>query len=271
MSIVTLQLGQCGNQVGGQYFATLAADLSTCAQPHQSKCHSASYTEEAWERFFSPAREGSSGNPWCARAVMVDMESKVISQTLQQAQKSGQWQYPKKSHLYQKRGSGNNWANGFCVHGPNVKDAVMNMVQKEVEKCDNFGGFLALMSLAGGTGSGVGAFITECLRDEFPHSFIVNQVVWPYSMGEVIVQNYNAVLTLSHLYQCSDAVLTLENDVLEKICSRLLAIKKVSMKDINKVIAHQLAGITQPVYRGHCSSGWTRLVRNHLGKPFTLK
>ena len=67
------------------------------------------------------------------------------------------------------------------------RDPVMNMVRREVEKCDRFSGFLALLSLAGGTGSGVGTYITQCLRDEYPDSFIVNQVIWPYNTGEVIV------------------------------------------------------------------------------------
>lgn len=54
---------------------------------------------------------------------------------------------------------------------------------------------------------------------------MVNQVVWPYRTGEVIVQNYNAVLTLSHLYQTADAIIVMENDELHKICSQLLGIK----------------------------------------------
>jgi len=60
---------------------------------------------------------------------------------------------------------------------------------------------MCLMSLAGGTGSGMGTFVTEMLRDEYPRRFILNQVVMPYQTGEVIVQSYNALLTLSHLYQ----------------------------------------------------------------------
>ena len=153
---------------------------------------------------------------------MVDMEEKVIAQTLQSAKRSKQWRYPAKQQFCQKRGSGNNWAHGYCVHGPKVCDtlyltvsfivalacvecstnyqtqrvflsveqaeeAVMAMIQREAEKCDRLGGFLGLLSLAGGTGSGVGAYVTQCVRDEFPQAFILNQVVAPYNMGEVIV------------------------------------------------------------------------------------
>jgi len=36
------------------------------------------------------------------------------------------------------------------------------------------------MSLAGGTGSGLGSHLTRRLRDDYPHCFIVNQVLHNY-------------------------------------------------------------------------------------------
>ncbi|XP_048464453.1 tubulin delta chain [Rhincodon typus] len=181
-----------------------------------------------------------------ARAVLVDMEPKVISRTLSKAVKSGQWSYGNQSYFCQKQGSGNNWANGFCIHGPQHEEAVMDLVRKEVEQCERLGGFIPIMSLAGGTGSGLGTYVTQCLRDTYPNSFILNQLTWPYGTGEVIVQDYNAVLTLSHLYQSSDALLIHENDTVHKICSQLMNIKRISFTDINKVIAHQLGSVLQP-------------------------
>ena len=62
-------------------------------------------------------------------------------------------------------------------------------------------GFLVCQSLAGGTGSGVGAFLSEALADEFPKARRINAAVWPFTQGEVIVQNYNTMLTLAHLYE----------------------------------------------------------------------
>jgi len=38
------------------------------------------------------------------------------------------------------------------------------------------------MSLAGGTGSGLGSYLTRRLRDEYPHCFIVNQVLTYYNI-----------------------------------------------------------------------------------------
>uniref|UniRef100_A0A6Q2X787 Tubulin delta chain n=1 Tax=Esox lucius TaxID=8010 RepID=A0A6Q2X787_ESOLU len=238
MSIVTVQLGQCGNQVGLEFFEVISND----ANDRQRKV----YSECTNDRFFSETSNGD----LVARAVLIDMEPKVISQSVAKAVKSGKWRYGEHSYFSQKQGSGNNWANGYCVHGPRHEELVVDLVRKEVERCDRLAGIIAMMSVAGGTGSGVGTYATQCLRDAYPNSFILNHLTWPYGTGEVIVQNYNSVLTLSHLYQLSDAILVHENDTVHKICAKLMNIKHISFSDINKVIAHQLGSVLQPALTG---------------------
>ncbi|XP_044286074.1 tubulin delta chain isoform X3 [Varanus komodoensis] len=257
MSVITIQLGQCGNQVGREVFGALCGDLRG-AHGLCSRREEDAYRAACGERFF---REGEAGVP-TARAVLVDMEPKVIGQSLSMASRSGSWTYDHKSHFCQKQGSGNNWAKGYAIHGPKHEEAIMNLVRKEVEKCDRLSGFLTVMSMAGGTGSGLGAFVTASLRDTYPASFLLNHVVWPYGTGEVIVQNYNSVLTLSHLYQSSDALLIHENDAMHKICAQLMNIKQISFRDVNQVIAHQLGSIFQPAYT---SGGATQYSRSPLG------
>lgn len=110
------------------------------------------------------------------------------------------------------------------------------------------------MSLAGGTGSGLGTYISNQLHDNFPDACIVNNVIWPYSTGEVVLQYYNAVLSLAHLYQSSDAIIAMENDHLNKICTQLLNLKDVSFDDINRVVGHKIASVFQPAVSGTCSA-----------------
>ncbi|XP_035829696.1 tubulin delta chain isoform X2 [Aplysia californica] len=88
-----------------------------------------------------------------------------------------------------------------------------------------------------------------------PTTKSADQVVWPYTTGEVIVQNYNAVLTLSHLYDTADALVVMENDTLHKICNQLLAIKNISFEDINRVIAHKLTSVLQPCVSDSAGGG----------------
>lgn len=65
-------------------------------------------------------------------------------------------------------------------------------------------------------------------------------------MKKIIVQNYNTVLTLSKLYHNINAIIIIKNDHLHKIYQQLLNIKKISFKNINKIIYHKLTTILQP-------------------------
>lgn len=124
MSIVTVQLGQCGNQVGHELFEAISHDA---LQDHRK-----SFSTASRERFFNQTARGgeSPAEPWVvcsapaylckrfrlpdlvARAVLVDMEPKVIKQSISKANSSGRWRYGETSHFFQNQGSGNNWANG---------------------------------------------------------------------------------------------------------------------------------------------------------------
>lgn len=89
MSIITLQLGQCGNQVGGQLFNAVmddlhASPLAVNVPPRQNS----DYIQESKETFFSEQKNSSVP---VARAVMVDMETKAITQTMMEAKKSGRF------------------------------------------------------------------------------------------------------------------------------------------------------------------------------------
>ncbi len=69
-SIVTLQLGQCGNQIGREMFHSLSNELHT----------STTNPDAVDDTFFYYKTEHSKP---IARAVLVDMEPKVIYSTLE--------------------------------------------------------------------------------------------------------------------------------------------------------------------------------------------
>ena len=236
MSVVTVQLGQCGNQIGTQLFSTLYADTDSPTSPP-------TYRQVASDRFFhSPY--GS--RDLQARAVLVDMESKVVQHSLLEAEKEGKWRYDKKCVYAERRGSGNNWADGYLNRAPRAMTAILDKVRRQAEQCDYLDSFLILMSVAGGTGSGVGARLTEYLHDEYPLATLVNSIVWPYASGEVIVQDYNSLLTTAHLQSSCDTILLLQNEQFHQVCSKLLHLKEVALSDINKAMSHSIASALQP-------------------------
>lgn len=95
----------------------------------------------------------------------------------------------------------------------------------------------------------------------------------PYHSGEVSVQGYNTLLTLSHLAECSNGMIVLENEVLVRTCTKILGQGRPGFKDLNAVAAHALASVMLPGHLSHRqdhevqSSANTGPHRTHQGKP----
>ena len=363
---VCFRLGQCGNQVGAAFFEQMAQQLcqpettsgSTAAGGRMGSSAAAAqrfeptpiHQRSAFQRgiasrFFRSARRRgadgtAAGSPAessaalstpasplpVARAVLLDMEPKVIRSAYTSAAESGCFAYDARRSFARQSGSGNNckgvhsghathdpapirkapianrvtprgacsepprttthesaeclalhgdawvccaalltrWfrvvcrlpcsplllallgAFGYSKHGLECREPMLDLVRKEVESCSSLGGMLLMTSLAGGTGSGVGASLAEALRDTYPSIPLLNQVVWPYSQGEVIVQNYNALLTLAHLQEYSDGLVVFENDALATVCTRRLGRATPSFPEMNNIIAKSLVQAFAP-------------------------
>ncbi|KAI5076209.1 hypothetical protein GOP47_0008274 [Adiantum capillus-veneris] len=227
MGVVVVQVGQGGNQFGLSLFEALFS-LTTSLVP---------------DFFREPRRSADLPR---ARAVLVDTEPKVVA-GVKRRSAAGFWTYGLHSSFTQESGSGNNWAKGFCKLGPSCQDSVMDIVRREVEMCDIFSGFITSQSLAGGTGAGVGSYLLEVLKDEYPSCHILSHCIWP-AEGEVIVQYYNVLLSLAHLQDLSDGLLLMKNEALMSTCKKVLGIQRPSFDDMNEVGARALASVLLPAY-----------------------
>ena len=63
----------------------------------------------------------------------------------------------------------------------------------------------------GGTGSGLGTYITRMLADEYPSVYRFSTAVFPSDDDDVVTSPYNSMLSLNELVQHSDCVLPVEN------------------------------------------------------------
>jgi len=84
-------------------------------------------------------------------------------------------------------GSGNNWAYGYNHHGPESKNTLINLLRKQFERNDSTQDVLLWQSLAGGTGSGLGSYLTKLIKEEFEDCIVMNLAVLPNIGGEVII------------------------------------------------------------------------------------
>ncbi|GIL51556.1 hypothetical protein Vafri_7527 [Volvox africanus] len=258
MPVITLQLGQCGNQLGCSFFHTLASELSAN-----------DYGYAAVNEYYRAGPDTTSGI-YTARSVLIDMEPKVVAGARASAAASGSWwRYPSTGYLVMQSGSGNNWSQGFHGYGPRVHDAALELVRREVEAADCLTGFLLLQSMAGGTGAGLGTYVAQALKDEYHAAFITNCCVWPYESGEVIVQPYNTLFTLSHLSDLSDGIVLLENEALHRTCAKLMGINRPSFTDMNGIAARALASVLLPSQSRGPNPGGSHAPNPTSGAPGT--
>ena len=230
--------------MGAEFFATLANEADAAPPATRAEIHNAFFRPPS-RRAASDAPDAPGAVP-TARAVLIDMEPKVVQSTIRRARQTGRWQYDPKGTLAFQSGSGNNWARGYNTYGAQVRDVALDLVRRETEACDHAGGFLLVQSMAGGTGAGLGAYVARALRDEYPTAPILNHCVWPYESGEVIVQSYNTLLTLSALLDSSDGVCVVQNEHLHRACVGALGLERPTFGDMNGVAATQLAGVLLP-------------------------
>ncbi len=150
-------------------------------------------------------------------------------------------------------GAGNNWAQGYSA-GERIYEEVMEMVDREAEGSDSLEvnsilaqchavaerfaqGFMLMHSIAGGTGSGLGSFLLERLNDKFPKKLIQTYSVFPNAQeGDVVVQPYNAVLTLKRLTNHADSVIVLDNGALTRISADRLHVQTPSFDQTNQLV-----------------------------------
>ncbi|KAM7541291.1 hypothetical protein Aperf_G00000026681 [Anoplocephala perfoliata] len=266
MSIVSLLVGQCGIQVGSEFFKTIYND-NFPELPASSAPSNIFFINDSMETFFTVGDEGSIPE---ARCIQIDMEEKVVRQIDSEVKRQCAWRFSK-NYFCSRSGSGNNWAHGYYLNGPPCAEALDVFLRSEFEKCDLVDGLITTMSLAGGTGSGVGTYLITHLKDEFSKVPILAQLVWPYRLGEVVTQAYNAILSLGHLLRSAgpSGFLLHENDQLHRACAarhiskhqsgtsrRLL--DQVPLTELNQLMGHVLGGLLQPYTDGSSGGVWCR-------------
>lgn len=89
MSIVTVQLGQCGNQIGTDLFNLLMNDATEVPKYSSAETKlNKDYHQDVLERFFT-TNDTKSERKFVAKSVLVDTEPKVINQCIAQSERSG--------------------------------------------------------------------------------------------------------------------------------------------------------------------------------------
>ena len=147
--LITLQIGQCGNQIGCRFW-----DLAL--QEHGRHSRDGLF-DESMSTFFRnidlktgqeiSARQGPRPiSSLKARALLVDMEEGVLNEALKGP--LGEV-FDMRHFLSDVSGSGNNWAHGHEVYGPQYEEELRELIRHPVEECDSLQSFFLMHSLGG--------------------------------------------------------------------------------------------------------------------------
>jgi len=247
--IVHCQVGQCGNQVGNQFWDKVLAEhclsstgtfLEDTLEKRLKNAKNADKKTllEQVNVYFAPTGQSS----YTPRAVMVDLEPGTA--TVLRESPIGQIFKPD-NFVFGASGAGNNWAKGHYTEGAEIIEDVLEVLRKEVEACDCPQGFQICHSLGGGTGSGMGTLLLLKIRDSYPDRMNCTFSVFPSpKVSDTVVEPYNAVLSSHQLLENSDETFIIDNEALYNISNNILDNNSPTYADLNELIGQVVCGIT---------------------------
>ncbi|KAH6583402.1 hypothetical protein BASA61_008019 [Batrachochytrium salamandrivorans] len=247
--IIHVQVGQCGNQIGGKFWEVICEEHGI-DEAGQYKGDSPLQLERMPVYF----NEGQGGRfvPSCPLLItylllaidvywsILSQERWILSEDLLEEICLGLIAF-----VYGQSGAGNNWAKGYYTDGAELVESILDIVRREADACDSLQGFQIVHSLGGGTGSGLGSLVLSKIREEYPDRMICTYSIMPSpKVSDTIVEPYNATLTLHQLVDNSDETFCIDNEALYDICQRTLKIASPTYGDLNHLVSCVMSGVT---------------------------
>lgn len=197
----------------------------------------------------------SDSNTYTPRSILIDLEPSVVTKALNSLPMLN----PRNTHVSNHGNSAaNNWSNGYKYESEHIEN-ILNIIDKEVDKCDNLSQFQLIHSVAGGTGLGCGSKMLEVLQDRYTSKKIITtNSIFPSNekTSDVVVQPYNSLLTLKRLIEFSNATFVFHNDALNNIENTVFNQGGLQDRDLsnatsfqgtNKLIAFASASVSNPM------------------------
>eukprot|EP00826_Nyctotherus_ovalis_P065080 TRINITY_DN9558_c0_g3_i3.p1 TRINITY_DN9558_c0_g3~~TRINITY_DN9558_c0_g3_i3.p1 ORF type:complete len:434 (+),score=91.68 TRINITY_DN9558_c0_g3_i3:126-1427(+) len=257
--IIALHIGQCGNQIGTEFWKQLCVEHGINAEGTVEEY--ATQGDDRKDVFFYQADD----EHYIPRALLIDLEPGVIN-GIQMSQFSNLYNPENIFMSKEGGGAGNNWATGY-MEAERVQDEILEMIDREADGSDSLEGFLLTHSISGGTGSGFGSYLIERLNDRYPKKLIQTYSVFP-AESDIVIHPYNSLLTLKRLTQNADCVVIIDNIALNRIAVDRLKVANPSMAQINSLISTVMSASTSTLrYPGYMNNDLVGLVASLIPTP----
>lgn len=259
--IITIQAGQCGNQIGSEFWKQLCEEHGI--DPEGVVRDYAINGDDRKDVFFYQ----SDDDHYIPRAVLVDLEPKVIKSI--QNSKFRKLYNPENFFIGKDGGgAGNIWAKGYA-EAESSRDDIEEILDREADASDSLEGFILTHSINGGTGSGFGSYILEQLNDRYPKKLIQTYSVFPnQKQSDVTVSPYNSVLTLKRLILNADCVVVIDNSALNNIAVNRIKISSPTLNHLNSLISTVMSASTSTLrYPGYMNNDLISLIAPLVPTP----
>lgn len=256
--IVTLQVGQCGNQLGAEFWSQITLEhgkvLITLLNAlisflfyskfyigidQDGRLRVADLVKHSYpEVLFHHLRTGR----YIPRAILVDTEPGTIH-SIRSSPSGGL--FSPDNMVYGYSGAGNNWAKGHYSEGVELLEQILDVTRREAESADSLQAFQLIHSLGGGTGSGLGTLLLSKIREEYPdRMFCTFSVIPSPRVSDTVVEPYNTALSMHQLVEFADQCFTFDNEALYDICLHTLKYPTPTYTDLNHLVAMAMSGCT---------------------------
>lgn len=266
--IIQIQIGKAGNAIGNCFWRELCDEhmivtnndqLRGCLEDGEPGGHG--YLDV----FFNEGRKRSHGTRHVPRAILMDTNMGDLA-TVAQDPRIGDLYRPE-NIIGNDESSGNCYAKAFHTEGPDLADRCLEMVRKEVEKCNCLQGVQFTHSASGGTGTGLTGLVLKTLRDYLDRQSkcVMQSFVLAPAPGisDVVLEPYNSALCFQDLLEYTDQVFLFDNKALSEICQKALEQDMPKMADLNRVVALCMSGITSCLrYTGPLNADLRKLQTN---------
>lgn len=258
--IIHLQTGQCGNQIGTQFWEVISEEHGI-----DQNGHYIGKNENQLDRIDVYYNE-SSTKQYVFRAVLIDLEPGTM--TAIKKKKFGNIFRPD-NFIFGQSGAGNNWAKGHYTEGAELIESVIDCVRREAEKADCLQGFQITHSLGGGTGAGMSTLLISKIHEEFPDRMMCTFSVVPSSkVSDTVVEPYNATLSIHQLVGNADETFCIDNEALYNICHSILKLKNPGYDDLNRLVSLVMSGVTTCLrFPGQLNADLRKLAVNMVPFP----
>merc|ERR1711956_187919 len=106
-----------------------------------------------------------------------------------------------------KEDAANNFARGHYTIGKEIVDLVLDRIRKLADNCTGLQGFMIYHACGGGTGSGPGCLMLECLSEDSGKNSKLSFITWACSqVATAVVEPYNTAFCAHSLLAHTDEI-----------------------------------------------------------------